>query len=79
MAFLTDDQKNFYEETRKHLRNEIADIENQVEEELARVKEKLAELQKAKKAALQMYAGACDRLSVENDLAGEEESEEIEE
>ncbi|HPQ42197.1 MAG TPA: hypothetical protein PLV45_17635 [bacterium] len=79
MAFLSDDQKNFYEETRKHLRNEIADIENSVEEELARVKEKLAELQKAKKAALQMYAGACDRLGVENDLAGEEESEEIEE
>ncbi len=79
MAFLSDDQKNFYEETRKHLRNEIAEIENSVEEELARVKEKLAELQKAKKAALQMYAGACDRLGVENDLAGEEESEEIEE
>jgi len=59
MAFLSDDQKNFYEETRKHLRNEIAEIENSVEEELARVKEKLAELQKAKKAALQMYAGAC--------------------
>lgn len=79
MAFLSDDQKKFYEETRKHLRNEIADIENQVEEELARVKEKLAELQKAKKAALQMYSGACDRLNVDNDLAGEEESEDIEE
>ncbi|MCK5878469.1 MAG: hypothetical protein KAH24_01730 [Holophagae bacterium] len=79
MAFLSDDQKKFYDETRKHLRSEIADIENHVEEELARVKEKLAELQKAKKAALQMYAGACDRLNVDNDLAGEEESEDIEE
>jgi len=79
MAFLSEDQKKFYEDMRKQLRNDIADIENQVEEELARVKEKLAELQKAKKASLQMYAGACERLGVENDLAGEEESEDIEE
>ncbi len=78
MGVLSDDQKKFYEETLKHVKNEIADIDNQIEEELARVKQKLAELQKAKKAALQVYAGACARLGIENDLAGEEESEEFE-
>ncbi len=78
MGVLNDEQKNFYEETLKHVKNEIADIDNQIEEELARVKQKLAELQKAKKAALQVYAGACARLGIENDLAGEEESEEFE-
>ncbi|BBB32100.1 hypothetical protein TTHT_0512 [Thermotomaculum hydrothermale] len=78
MGVLNDEQKKFYEETLKHVKNEIADIDNQIEEELARVKQKLAELQKAKKAALQVYAGACARLGIENDLAGEEESEEFE-
>ncbi len=78
MGVLSDEQKKFYEETLKHVKNEIADIDNQIEEELARVKQKLAELQKAKKAALQVYAGACARLGIENDLAGEEESEEFE-
>ncbi len=78
MGVLNEEQKKFYEETLKHVKNEIADIDNQIEEELARVKQKLAELQKAKKAALQVYAGACARLGIENDLAGEEESEEFE-
>lgn len=78
MGVLSEEQKKFYEETLKHVKNEIADIDNQIEEELARVKQKLAELQKAKKAALQVYAGACARLGIENDLAGEEESEEFE-
>jgi len=78
MGVLSEDQKKFYEETLKHVKNEIADIDNQIEEELARVKQKLAELQKAKKAALQVYAGACARLGIENDLASEEESEEFE-
>ena len=37
--------------------------------ELAKVKDRLTELQKAKKATLQMYAAACNRLGVPNDLA----------
>jgi len=78
MSTLSESQKKFYEETLKHVKNEIAEIDNSVEEELAKVKERLAELQKAKKASLQVYGGACARLGVENDLVGEEESEDIE-
>jgi hypothetical protein len=54
-------------------RRQIADLNTQIEEELARVKERLAELQNAKNAAKQIYDGACRMLGVENDLEKEEE------
>ena len=40
---------------------------------LAKVKERLAELQNAKNAAKQIYDGACKILGVENDLEKEDE------
>ena len=43
-----------------------------IEEELAKVKDRLAELQNAKKASRQMYDAACMRLGVPNDLEAEE-------
>ncbi len=39
-------------------RKEIEDIEKKIEEELARVKQRLIDLQNAKKAARQIYDGA---------------------
>ncbi len=72
MAVLTDSQKKFYEEALQTTKQEIQDLENQIQEELARVKQKIAELQGAQKAARQMYDAACQRLGIPNDL--EEES-----
>ncbi|MFN7971667.1 MAG: hypothetical protein U0166_04885 [Acidobacteriota bacterium] len=69
---LTKDQKKFYENTVEVTKKEIEEIDQQIEEELARVKERLAELQNAKKSARQIYDGACDRLGVENELAKDE-------
>ena len=37
------------------------------------MKERLAQLQNAKKAARQMYDAACMRLGIPNDLEAEEE------
>lgn len=70
---LTDSQKKFYEEALQTTKQEIQDLENQIQEELARVKQKIAELQGAQKAARQMYDAACQRLGIPNDL--EEESD----
>ncbi len=53
------------------------DLDRQIEEELAKVKDRLAELQNAKKASRQMYDAACMRLGIANDLAEEEESAEV--
>jgi hypothetical protein len=70
---LSKDQTELYERTLEMTRRQIGDLNAQIEEELARVKERLAELQNAKNAALQVYDGACKMLGVENELDKEEE------
>ena len=70
---LTDQQRKFYENTLQMTRQEIDELDAQIEEELAKVKDRLAELQAAKKAARQMYDAACMRLGIPNDLEEEEE------
>ena len=70
---LNEQQRKFYENTLTVTRSEIEDLDRQIEEELAKVKDRLAELQNAKKAARQMYDAACLRLGVPNDLEAAED------
>jgi hypothetical protein len=56
-------------------RRQISELNGQIEEELAKVKERLADLQNAKNAAKQIYDGACKILGVENDLDKEDAAE----
>ncbi len=72
---LSEQQKSFYENTLGVVRGEIEELDRQIEEELAKVKDRLAELQSAKKAALAMYDAACLRLGVANEL-NEDDGEE---
>ena len=65
---LTDDQKKHYQNVLAFEKAQIDDFDRQIEEELAKVKDRLAELQSGKKAARQMYDAACVRLGVPNDL-----------
>ena len=69
---LSKDQAQFYQTTLEMTRKQINDLNSQIEEELAKVKERLAELQNAKNAAKQIYDGACKMLGVENDLDKED-------
>lgn len=71
---LSKDQAQFYQTTLEMTRRQIHDLNAQIEEELAKVKERLAELQNAKNAAKQIYDGACKILGVENDLEKEDEA-----
>ncbi|HET7746957.1 MAG TPA: hypothetical protein VFM29_06625 [Vicinamibacteria bacterium] len=71
---LSQDQAQFYRTTLEMTRRQIDDLNTQIEAELAKVKERLAELQNAKNAAKQIYDGACKILGVENDLDREEEA-----
>ena len=73
---LSKDQAHFYQQTLEMTRKQIGDLNAQIEEELAKVKDRLAELKNAKDAAKQIYDGACKMLGVENDLEKEEEEEE---
>ena len=73
---LSKEQEQFYQTTLDMTRKQITELNTQIEEELAKVKERLAELQNAKNAAKQIYDGACKILGVENDLEKEEEGAE---
>jgi hypothetical protein len=70
---LSKDQTQFYQQTLEMTRRQINDLNSQIEEELAKVKERLAELQNSKNAAKQIYDGACKILGIENDLEKDEE------
>jgi len=69
---LSKDQVQFYQTTLEMTKKNINDINSQIEEELANVKIRLAELQNSKNAAKQIYDGACKMLGIENDLEKEE-------
>ncbi len=71
---LTKTQRDFYESSLDTIRSEVGDLNQQIEDELAKVRDRIMELQNDKKAALQMYAAACNRLGVSNDLKDEEEA-----
>jgi ElaB/YqjD/DUF883 family membrane-anchored ribosome-binding protein len=75
MTVLTDQQRKFYENTLQVTKQEINDLKDQIEEELSKVKDRISELQNAINASKQMYAAACQRLGVPNDLEEEEGSE----
>jgi len=71
---LSKEQTEFYQRTLEMTRRQITDLDAAIEEELAKVKERLAELQNAKNAAKQIYDGACKILGVENDLEKEDDA-----
>lgn len=75
MPVLTDQQRKFYETTLEVTKSEISDLKDQIEEELAKVKDRIAELQNAINASKQMYAAACSRLGVANDLEDDDGGE----
>ena len=66
---LSDEHRKFYEQSLEVTKDEVEELDQQIAAELAKVKDRLTELQKAKKATLQMYAAACARLGLPNDLA----------
>jgi septation ring formation regulator EzrA len=68
MPILTDQQRKFYETTLQVTKQEIADLKDQIEEETAKSKDRIAELQSAISASRQMYGAACNRLGINNDL-----------
>jgi len=75
MPVITDQQRKFYETTLQVTKQEISDLKDQIEDELAKVKDRIAELQSAINASKQMYAAACARLGVANDLDDDEGGE----
>ena len=69
---LTDDQRSFYEDARSRTKTEIDEFQNQIDAELATVKERIADLQIGPKAARQMYDAACVMLGEPNEIEDKE-------
>ena len=69
---LTKEQEEFFRKTLEMTREQIQVLNGQIEEELQKVKARLEELDGAKKAAKQIYDGACKILGVENEMEDEE-------
>lgn len=76
MAELTEKQKNFYQNTLEMTRQEIDDIDNEIERELAEVKERITELNQEKEAVRQVYEGSCARLGIDSELEETNDDEE---
>jgi septation ring formation regulator EzrA len=74
MTQLKSEDKSFYETTQKEAKKKIEIIDATIEEELARVKEKINNLQEQKKAVRQIYDGACVILGGKNEFEEEEKS-----
>ncbi len=65
---LTEQQKHKFEVTRQMAKEELEQLDKEISNELAKVKDKLLELQQAKKAVKQIYDGACARMGVKSVL-----------
>lgn len=65
---LTDQQKHKYEATRQMAKEELEALDKEISAELAKVKDRLLELQQAKKAVKQIYDGACARMGIKSVL-----------
>jgi hypothetical protein len=63
---LTEQQKQKYEMARQIAKEELEQLDREINTELARVKERLLELQQAKKSVKQIYDGACARMGIKS-------------
>ena len=63
---LTEQQKQKFEMARQMAKDEMDQLDRDINAELARVKERLLELQQAKKAVKQIYDGACARMGIKS-------------
>jgi len=71
-ANLTDEQRKFYEDARTRTKAELETFQSQIDAELAKVKERIAELDSGRKAVRQMYDAACLMLGEVNEFDANE-------
>jgi hypothetical protein len=68
MTTFGEDNREFYETTLNEAKKQIEIIDAKIEEELARVKETINQLQEDKKAVRQIYDGAALMLGIKNEF-----------
>jgi hypothetical protein len=63
---MTNDQKTRYETMRQVARDELDQLDKQLSEEVIRAKQRIEELQKAKKVVKKIYDNACTLLGIQS-------------
>jgi hypothetical protein len=63
---MTNDQKSRYESMKQMAKDELDHLDKELSEEVIRAKQKIEELQKAKRAVKQIYDTACTLLGVKS-------------
>jgi len=70
---LSKDQENLYKKTMEEARKQLKDIDGQMEKEIQKLREKLAQIQESKKYFKQIYEGAAKLLGIEVEEEKKEE------
>ncbi|MBP6909567.1 MAG: hypothetical protein WC524_08830 [Candidatus Aminicenantales bacterium] len=65
---ISKDQEELYKKTLEDVRSQLSDIDAEVEKELQRVRQTLAQLQEQKKSLKMVYEGIAKLLGIESDL-----------
>jgi hypothetical protein len=63
---MTNDQKSRYESMKQMAKDELDHLDKELSEEVIRAKQRIEELQKAKRAVKQIYDTACTLLGVKS-------------
>lgn len=69
------EKEELYKKMMEDAKSQLKDIDSQMQQEIQKIREKLAELQAAKKNFKQVYDGAAKILGIKTKLEDEEESE----
>jgi ElaB/YqjD/DUF883 family membrane-anchored ribosome-binding protein len=72
---LNKEQEELYKRTMDEVKRQLDGIDAQVEQELQKVRERLAQLQESKKSLKMVYEGTAKLLGVEPDLDEETRAE----
>ncbi len=63
---MTNEQKTRFEAMKQMAREELDHLDKELSEEVARARQKIDELQKAKKVVKQIYDNACSLLGIKS-------------
>ena len=67
------EQEDLYKKTMEAAKKELVEMDSQMEKELQKIREKLAEMQESKKYFRQIYEGAAQLLGIEFESDGDGE------
>jgi TonB family protein len=74
---LTKEQEELYKKTMAETEKQLKNIDSQMEEEIQKLRAKLAKIQENKKSIKQIYIGIADLLGIEVEIDDDEEEEKI--